>query len=115
LPDEHRCIFVESSVSVALHGGTKLVGLMEKFLAAAHSQRVCAPKTLERGFLSAVGTVADISIDVPRAYEWLARLMHASGMTKTRAERMAEMIPVTGEPRLLPKYLLAYEFDKMLS
>jgi hypothetical protein len=115
LPDEHQHIFVENIVNAALEGGSEAVGLTETLLATAHSQRICAPRVLERGFLPAVEAIADTSIDLPRAYEWLTRLMYASGMTKARVEKMAEKVQVTGEPRLLPKYLLAYEFEKIIS
>ncbi|KAG9092538.1 hypothetical protein FS749_015650 [Ceratobasidium sp. UAMH 11750] len=101
-------------IAAAFDGGAQSVNIIEKLFAAARIRRICSPKAMERGFLSAVESAAETSIDFPRAYEWLARLMHAAGLAKARVGRMAEGILVVGEQRVQPKYLLVYEFDKMV-
>ncbi|KAG8735083.1 hypothetical protein FRC10_011010 [Ceratobasidium sp. 414] len=115
LQGERRHLFVEKSIAAMFDGGAQSVNIIEKLFAAAQTRRVCSPKIFERGFLSAVESAAETSVDFPRAYEWLARLIYAAGLTKARVERMAERISVVGEPRVQPKYLLAYEFDKMIA
>jgi translation initiation factor 4G len=113
LPVEHRHVFVDRMVTAALDGGNKVVVLAEKLFVAAHKQQACLPEVFERGLLPTVEMADDMSIDVPKTYEWLARLMHAAGMNKAKAEEMAGKISVMGEPKVQPKDLLLQEFDKV--
>lgn len=112
LPDRYKHILVEKSIAVAFDSGSQSIPFFEKLFAAAHVQHICAPKTFERGFLSAICSAYDTSTDMPRTYEWLARLMHAAGIHKARVERLAERIIVVGNPKIPPKYLLVYEYEK---
>ncbi|KAG9125607.1 hypothetical protein FRC07_006896 [Ceratobasidium sp. 392] len=113
LPEDYRSTFIEKSIAAAFDGGSESVATVERILRAAYSQRICAPKQLENGFLPAVKAADDTYMDLPRTYEWLARLMHAAGLSRARVERLAERITVVGEPRVQPKYLLVYEFEKL--
>ncbi|KAF8608124.1 ARM repeat-containing protein [Ceratobasidium sp. AG-I] len=113
LPVEHRHIFVDKMVTAALDGGNKVVVLAEKLFSAAHKQGVCTPETFERGLLPTVELADDMSIDVPKTYEWLARLMHAASLDKPKVAEMAEKIAVLGEPKVQPKDVLVQEFDKV--
>jgi hypothetical protein len=113
LPAKHRHLFVDKMATAALDGGNKVVVLAEKLLVAAHKQRACSPEAFERGLLPTVEMADDMSIDVPKTYEWLARLMYATGMDKAKAQEMAGMISVMGEPKVQPKDLLVQEFDKI--
>ena len=113
LPVEHRHIFVDKMVTATLDGGNKVVVLAEKLFSAAHKQAVCTPETFERGLLPTVELADDMSIDVPKTYEWLARLMHAASLDKPKVEEMAAQITVLGEPKVRPKDVLVQEFDKV--
>ncbi|KAG9081471.1 hypothetical protein FRC07_014500, partial [Ceratobasidium sp. 392] len=115
LPEDYRSAFIEKGVTAAFDGGIESIAVIERLFRAAYSQRICAPKQFESGFLPAVEAADDTSMDLPRTYEWLARLMHAAGLSKARVERLAERIVVVGEPRLQPKYLLVYEFEKLFA
>ncbi|KAG8698363.1 hypothetical protein FRC09_007268 [Ceratobasidium sp. 395] len=114
LSDSYRSSFIEKLVAAAFDGGSDSVAVVERLFGAARAQRICAPKLLEPGFLPAIESADDTSMDIPRTYEWLARLMYASGLTKARVERMGEKIIVVGEPPIEPKLLLAYEFGKLI-
>jgi hypothetical protein len=114
LPAEHRRVFFDKMVTAALNGGNKAVVLAEKLFAAVHKQQVCLPEALECGLLPTVEMADDMSIDVPKTYEWIARLMYAAGMNQTKAEEMAGKISVLGEPKVQPKDLLMQEFNKLL-
>ncbi|KAG8752330.1 hypothetical protein FRC12_012029 [Ceratobasidium sp. 428] len=114
LSDNYRSSFIEKLVAAAFDGGSDSVAVVERLFGAARAQRICAPKLLEPGFLPAIESADDTSMDIPRTYEWLARLMHAAGLTKARVERMGERIIVVGEPPIEPKLLLAYEFGKLV-
>ncbi|KAG8720848.1 hypothetical protein FRC09_008884 [Ceratobasidium sp. 395] len=110
-----RAAFVGKCIAAAFDGGSESVLAMQQLFNAAYNGRICTAKSFEQGFLIAVDSADETSMDVPRTYEWLARLMHGAGLTKARVERMAENIMVVGEPRLEPKYLLVYEFEKLVS
>ncbi|KAG8733135.1 hypothetical protein FRC10_000405 [Ceratobasidium sp. 414] len=113
LPTGYHHIFVDKMVGAALNGGNKVVVLTEKLFAAIHKQQACSAEVFERGLLPTVEMADDSSIDVPKMYEWLARLMCAAGIGRARAEAMAGSINVLGEPRARPKDLLMQEFDKI--
>ncbi|KAG8788043.1 hypothetical protein FRC12_014977 [Ceratobasidium sp. 428] len=113
LPTEHRHIFVDKMVGAALDGGNKVVVLAEKLFTAIHKQQACSAEAFERGLLPTVEMADDMSIDVPKTYEWLARLMHAAGIERPQAEELAGKISVYGEPKVHPKDLLIQEFDKV--
>ncbi|KAG9100203.1 hypothetical protein FRC06_004447 [Ceratobasidium sp. 370] len=113
LPTEHRHIFVDKMVGAALNGGNRVVVLAENLFAAIHKQQACSAEAFERGLLPTVEMADDMSIDVPKTYEWLARLMHSAGIDRVRVEELAGKISVLGEPRVQPRDLLMQEFDKL--
>ncbi|KAG9085545.1 hypothetical protein FS749_004337 [Ceratobasidium sp. UAMH 11750] len=112
LPTEHRHIFVDKMVGAALDGGNKVVVLAEKLFTAIHKQQACSVEAFERGLLPTVEMADDMSIDVPKTYEWLARLIYAAGIDRAKAEELAGRISVLGEPMVQPRDLLMQEFDK---
>ncbi|KAG9120062.1 hypothetical protein FRC07_004602 [Ceratobasidium sp. 392] len=113
LPTRHHHIFVDKMVGAALDGGNKVVVLAEKLFSAIYKQQACSAKAFERGLLPTVEMADDLSIDVPKTYEWLARLMHAAGIERAQAEELANKIFVLEEPRVQPRSLLMQEFDKI--
>ncbi|QRW12604.1 eukaryotic translation initiation factor 4G [Ceratobasidium sp. AG-Ba] len=113
LPTEHRHIFIDKMVAAALDGGNKVVVLAEKLFASIHKRDICSVEVFEQGMLPTVEVADDMSIDVPKTYEWLARLMIAAGIERAKAEDMADKIAVLGEPIKPPKELLLGEFDKL--
>ncbi|CAE6392864.1 unnamed protein product [Rhizoctonia solani] len=115
LPSEHRHLFVDRLVNASMDGGNKVVVLAEKLFSAAQSRSVISPGGFERGLLPTIEMADDLSIDVPKTYEWLARMIHAAGLDKAKAEEMAGKISVYGEPRVPPRELLLKEFEKVSS
>ncbi|KAG8698364.1 hypothetical protein FRC09_007269 [Ceratobasidium sp. 395] len=114
IPNNHQHAFIKDCIAAAFQGGSDSVTVIESLFKAARTQGICTPNIFQRGFVPAVESADDTSMNRPRIYEWLARLMHAAELTKARMERLAEGIAVDGKPRLEPKYLLAYEFEKLL-
>ncbi|KAG8768092.1 hypothetical protein FRC12_005768 [Ceratobasidium sp. 428] len=114
IPDDHQPAFVKDCIAAAFEGGSDSVTVIEGLFKAARTQGICTPNVFQRGFVPAVESADNTSMNTPKTYEWLARLMHAAELTKARIERLAESITVDGRPRLEPKYLLAYEFEKLL-
>ncbi|CAE6539638.1 unnamed protein product [Rhizoctonia solani] len=103
LPSEHRHLFVDKLINASMDGGNKDVVLTEKLFSAARSQSVITTEDFERGMLPTIEMADDLSIDVPKTYEWLARMIHAAGLDKAKAEEMAGKISVYGEPRVPPR------------
>ncbi|KDN42257.1 hypothetical protein RSAG8_06924, partial [Rhizoctonia solani AG-8 WAC10335] len=115
LPSEHRHLFVDKLVNTSMDGGNKVVVLAEKLFSTARSRSVISPEGFERGLLPTIVMADDLSIDVPKTYEWLARMIHAAGLDKAKTEEMADQISVYGEPRVPPRELLVKEFEKVSS
>ncbi|KAG8752329.1 hypothetical protein FRC12_012028 [Ceratobasidium sp. 428] len=114
IPNDRQPAFVKDCIAAAFEGGSDSVTVIEGLFKAARTQGICTPNVFQRGFVPAVESADNTSMNTPRTYEWLARLTHAAELTKARIERLAEGIAVDGKPRLEPKYLLAYEFEKLL-
>jgi hypothetical protein len=95
-----------------MDGGNKIVVLAEKLSSAARSRSVISSGGFERGLLPTIEMADDLSIDVPKTYEWLAHMIQAAGLDKAKAEEMAGKISVYGEPRVPPRELLLKEFEK---
>ncbi|KAG8710698.1 hypothetical protein FRC09_020972 [Ceratobasidium sp. 395] len=113
LPVERRYIFVDMMVEAAFSGGNKTVILAENLFTAIHKEQVCSTEAFERGLLPTVEMADDLSIDVPKTYEWLARLMLAAGIERARMEELSGKITIYGEPRVHPRDLLIQELDKI--
>ncbi|CAE6458874.1 unnamed protein product [Rhizoctonia solani] len=113
LPSEHRHLFVDKLVNASMDGGDKVVVLTEKVFSAARSRSVISPECFERGMLPTIEMADDLSIDVPKAYEWLARVMYAAGMDKVKTEEMADRISVYGKSGVPPRERLIKAFDQV--
>ncbi|CAE6445503.1 unnamed protein product [Rhizoctonia solani] len=113
LPSEHRHLFVNKLINAAMDGGDKVVVLAEKLFSVAHTQSIISFESFKRGFLPTIEMADDLSIDVPKTYEWLARMMHAAGMDRSQTEEMATKISIYGEPRVPPRQLLVEAFERV--
>lgn len=110
---KHRHIFINKMATAALDGGNEVVTVAEKIFSIIHKQGLCTPEIFERGLLPIVKIAVDMSIDVPRTYEWLARLMHAASLNRLRVVEMAGKLTVLGGLGIRPKYVLVQEFDEV--
>lgn len=99
LPVEHRQVFVDKIVNAALDGGARVVLLVEKLFCALRQKRICSAEAFERGLLPTVSVIGDLCIDVPKAPEWLARIMHAAGIEAPSACGGPELPPGASLPR----------------
>ncbi|CAE6532945.1 unnamed protein product [Rhizoctonia solani] len=117
LPSGHRHLFVDRLINAAMDGGNRVdvVILVEKLFSAAHSRSIISPGCFERGLLPTIEMADDLSIDEPKTYEWLARMIHAAGIDKAKAEEMAGKILVYGNPPVSLKELLIKEYDRVSS
>ncbi|CAE6418580.1 unnamed protein product [Rhizoctonia solani] len=115
LPSEHRHLFVDRLINASMEGGNKAVVLTEKLFSVIRSRSVISPEGFERGMIPTISMADDLSIDVPKTYEWLARMIHAAGLDRSRVEEMAGQIAVYGDPPVPPRQLLIREFEKVSS
>ncbi|QRW12569.1 mRNA cap guanine-N7 methyltransferase [Ceratobasidium sp. AG-Ba] len=114
LPSDYRHVFVDKLIRTALIGGNKTVVLAEKLFASIAKQGAWSTQVFERGLLPSIETAHDTAIDVPNLYEWLARMMHASGLERSRVGDIAGNISVIpNEPKVSPKDKLLQEFDRI--
>lgn len=114
LPAHHRHLFVQRVVYAALYDDDKTVALAERLFAAAHQRGVISPRNFEHGLLPMVKSAERLSIEVPRTYEWLARLIIAAGLDRSKAKGLASQIRVEGERLMPPKDLLMRAYEKAL-
>ncbi|KAH7329849.1 armadillo-type protein [Rhizoctonia solani] len=115
LVSEHRHLFVDKFVNSSMDGGNKVVVLAEKLFATARSRSAISPEGFERGLIPTSEMADDLSIDVPKTYEWLARMIYAAGLDRAKTEEMAGKISVYGEPRAPSRELLMREFEQVSS
>ncbi|KDN42254.1 hypothetical protein RSAG8_06921, partial [Rhizoctonia solani AG-8 WAC10335] len=120
---EYRHLFVDKLVNTSMDGGNKVVVLAEKLFFvvvlaeklffAARTRSVIFPEGFERGLLPTIEMADDLSIDVPKTYEWLARMIHAAGLGEAKTEEMADKISVYGGPPVPPREPLMKEFERL--
>ncbi|QRV83944.1 eukaryotic translation initiation factor 4G [Ceratobasidium sp. AG-Ba] len=105
---------LDKLIRTALIGGNKTVVLAEKLFASIAKQGAWSTQVFEHGLLPSIETAHDTAIDVPNLYEWLARMMHASGLERSRVGDIAGNISVIpNEPKVSPKDKLLQEFDRI--
>ena len=92
LTEEHRFRLVDKLVASALESKEADARLVAEFFARPASQRECSPDVLEAGFISVAEHLDDISIDVSKAFEYIAIMLKGAGFDrdKERLKRIAK-------------------------
>ncbi len=69
---------------------------------------LCSEDAFEDGLLATVEIVDDLSIDVPKAYSFVARLLKGCKLPRSTIDSLASKIPVDGSTQKLFK-----EYDQL--
>jgi translation initiation factor 4G len=101
LPGEHRHLLVDKLVS-KIDAKESDVALIEELFVRMVDAGTCDEKTLERGFASTMELLDDISVDVPTAYNVMARLLIATKLSYGAVARLADSIACGGDPPIPP-------------
>lgn len=112
LPEEHRHLLVDKLVSKAFDGKEDDVKLVARLFTQA-SEKSCSPSSFERGILPTLEFVDDISIDVPQAYSFIARLLHGAKLSQDAVEALASKINTDSDPIVPPRDKLLKEYAKL--
>lgn len=112
LPTEHRHLLVSSMVSSALEKKEADVILVADVFSKAAGEYV-SEEAFEQGLLPTVEAVDDLSVDIPKAYAFVARLLHGAKLTSAKVEEMGTKIFVDGDPLTPPSERLLKEFEKL--
>lgn len=75
---------------------------------------LCPEEVFETGLSGVVETVDDVSVDVPKAYAFVARLLVGAKLPRTKVEVLANKIIVDGDPLTPPSKKLVREYEKLL-
>ncbi len=110
LPEVHRSKLVDKMVTKALDGKEGDVKLAADLFAQV-AGKCCSPDSFEAGFSGLMEFLDDMAVDVPQAYPFMARLLHASKLPRETVEVLAGKILADGEPLVTPKDKLLKAFD----
>jgi translation initiation factor 4G len=115
LQTEHKQRLVSKLVSSALDKKENDVILVAELFSSVADGHFCSEDAFEQGLLLTVESVDDISVDVPKAYSYVARLLHGSKLPRATVESLASKIAVEGDPFVPPSQKLLKEYEKLNS
>jgi len=108
LPAEHQSRLVSKLVTTAMDKKEVDVILTASVFAKAADARICSEEGFEEGLLPMVEIVDDLSIDVPKAYSFVARLLRGCKLPQSTIDSLVSKIPVDGSRQKLLK-----EYDQL--
>lgn len=112
LPPEHRHLLVAELASSALDKKEVDVSLVAEVFSMVAGE-LCPEEAFEAGLLTVVEIVDDLSVDVPRAYAFVARLLHGSQLPKTTVVELSTKIIVEGDPLTPPSARLLNLYEQL--
>lgn len=113
LPKPWMYLLVAKLTLSALSKREADVILVAEVLAQAADGKWCSIDDFERGLQPAVACVDDLSVDIPEAYPFVARLLHGSKLPQSTIECLADMITVHDGPLIHPSQKLLTEYAKL--
>lgn len=96
LPMKRRSDFLGKIVETTLGKKEEDVEAVAQLFSAGREKGLLDDETVEAGFKDQVEFLADIAIDVPSAFKFMAILLVSSGLPSERIEAMAETIQSDG-------------------
>ncbi|KDQ20084.1 hypothetical protein BOTBODRAFT_27505 [Botryobasidium botryosum FD-172 SS1] len=112
LPEEHKHLLVDKLTSKAFDSKEDDVKLVARLFAQA-ADKSCSASAFEKGLFSTMEFVEDISIDVPQAYSFMARLLHGAKLPRETVETLASKINTDSDPSEPPRDKLLREYEKL--
>lgn len=99
LPPEHQSLLVEKIVKAAVESGRQDAILVSALFARLSEKRICSMEDFGKGFMRVTEYLDDLSIDVPRAVEWMATML--KGVPFSLAHLQAIVQGSTAQTQLL--------------
>ncbi|KAF8342636.1 armadillo-type protein [Cantharellus anzutake] len=113
LPVVHRSRLVLKLASTALEKREVDVVLTAELFSKVSDAGLCSGEVFEAGLASTVEMVDELSIDIPKAYSFVARLLKGSKLSRSSIESLTSKIMVDGDPLVLPSEKLIKEYEKL--
>jgi translation initiation factor 4G len=110
LPSSYRHLLVDRFAAKVDAKEAEIILIAELF-SRISSSGICTAGVFERGFAPTVEALDDISLDVPSAYDMMARFLRASRLSREAVGRLADLISIYGSPIVHPRDKLLREFD----
>lgn len=110
LPATYRHLLVDRFASKMDAKETE-VALIAELFSRISTSGLCTTQIFEQGFTPTVEALDDISLDVPAAYNVMAKLLCASKLSREAVGRLAGLISIYGSPIVHPRDRLLREFD----
>ncbi|KAF8342638.1 uncharacterized protein EI90DRAFT_3149753 [Cantharellus anzutake] len=113
LPVVHRSRLVLKFASTALEKKEVDVVLTAELFSKVSDAGLCSGEVFEAGLASTVEMVDELSIDIPKAYSFVARLLKGSKLSQSSIESLTSKIMVDGDPLVPPSKKLIKEYEKL--
>lgn len=113
LGPEHRHLLVAKLASSALDKKEDDVKLVAELFSSAAGE-LCSEDAFETGLSGIIECVDDLSVDVPKAYTFVARLLAGSKLPRAKVEDLSNKIMFDGDPLTPPPKKLTSEYEKLL-
>lgn len=111
LPAKRRAAFVHALAEVALNRKLAEVELVGELFEASREAALLDDDAFAEGFKDHVAYLDDIAVDVPNAYDFVARLLISSGLAQERVEALSDTME--GEGLKTPKQKLLEKIEKI--
>ncbi|KAG8913085.1 hypothetical protein FRC01_004749 [Tulasnella sp. 417] len=102
MPDEHKGKLVGKLASKALGSKESDVKLVAELFERV-AGKSCPPSAFEDGLARIIEFLDNIAMELPQAYNFMARILRGSKLSQEAVESLADKIYVDGNPVVMPK------------
>lgn len=106
LDEEERIEALRRLVERALRANHRIAKFIVWFLSRLARSSNCSAEVFERSFMVPLRSLVDTSLDAPRAYDYMGRMLLASELPQDRVEQLSQHIITDGDPEEAENRLL---------
>ncbi|KAG8911481.1 hypothetical protein FRC00_006419 [Tulasnella sp. 408] len=104
--EEEKVEVLRRLVERALRANHRTAKFIVWFLSRLSHSPNCSAEVFERSFIGSLKSLVDTSLDAPRAYDYMGRMLLASDLPPERVEQLSQYIITDGDPEEAENKLL---------
>lgn len=106
LDEEEKIEALRRLVDRALRANHRIAKFIVWFISRLARSSNCSAEVFERSFMVPLRSLVDTSLDAPRAYDYMGRMLLASELPQDRVEQLSQHIITDGDPEEAENKLL---------
>ncbi|KAG8921841.1 hypothetical protein FRC01_014858 [Tulasnella sp. 417] len=104
--EEQKVEALKRLIDRALRANHRTAKFIVWFLSRLSHSPNCSAEVFERSFIGSLKSLVDTSLDAPRAYDYMSRMLLASDLPPERVEQLSQYIMTDGDPEEAENKLL---------